>query len=278
MSAEIRRHGFTRRNFLFYSCTASFGLLASPVWSRKIWASSETDYYSLNAQKFMTAFEESVNAARTYLAMKYGNDAAHSICMDAAEEFKVLLPALPFIGGDAHPGTKWIVLSGQWLAFYRSMDKKGYQVRETARMMYDLYSENLKRIPADEMRKKGEMRFSEKYIEALRKRSESRTRFNELDWTNVFVPGDGVSFDYGYDYLSCPCAEYFIQQGARQLAPYFCLIDFPEHRLMGTGLMRSKTLAQGDKICDFRFKKGREVLQDWATEVPRIESVSKPRT
>ncbi len=40
---------------------------------------------------------------------------------------------------------------------------------------------------------------------------------------------------------------------------------------MATGLVRTKTLAMGDGVCDFRFKKGRTITQDWASEVPRIK-------
>lgn len=87
-------------------------------------------------------------------------------------------------------------------------------------------------------------------------------------------PGNGSDFDYGYDYLHCPCCEYFKSHEAADLAVYFCLLDFPEHKLMGTGLTRTKTPAQGDDLCDFRFKKGRPLRQDWSTEVPKIKSAS----
>ena len=40
---------------------------------------------------------------------------------------------------------------------------------------------------------------------------------------------------------------------------------------MGTGLRRQGTLAQGDALCDFRYKKGRAVVQDWQSEVPRFQ-------
>lgn len=32
--------------------------------------------------------------------------------------------------------------------------------------------------------------------------------------------------------------------------------------------------AQGDDLCDIRFKKGRPVRQDWSTEVPKFRSAS----
>ena len=61
-----------------------------------------------------------------------------------------------------------------------------------------------------------------------------------------------------------------LSQGAAEVAPYFCLNDFILSRAEGTGLSRAHTLAQGHDRCDFRYKKGREVTQDWDTETPKF--------
>ena len=51
----------------------------------------------------------------------------------------------------------------------------------------------------------------------------------------------------------------------------FCLLDFPEARQLNSGFFRTKTLAQGDDFCNFRYKKGKEVVQTWETEVEKIQ-------
>ena len=85
-----------------------------------------------------------------------------------------------------------------------------------------------------------------------------------------FLPGDGKTFDAGYDYTECGAVKYFKAQGVAEVAPYFCLNDFLASRAQGTGLVRKGTLAQGDPLCDFRYKRDRPVTQDWDTEVPRF--------
>ena len=90
-------------------------------------------------------------------------------------------------------------------------------------------------------------------------------------WVFSYVEGDGEEFDYGMDFHQCGVLLYFKSQGAEELAPYICLADWIESKLAGTGLMRTKTLAMGDGVCDFRFKKGRRVTQDWTTEAPKIK-------
>ena len=103
----------------------------------------------------------------------------------------------------------------------------------------------------------------------------SQKRLIPGDWVVKFVPGDGKTFDVGYDYTSCGAFNYFKAQGAAEVAPYFCLNDFLASRAQGTGLSRQHTLAQGDSVCDFRYKRDRPVTQDWDTEVPRF-AVKKP--
>jgi len=179
------------------------------------------------------------------------------------------LPDLPYIGGDKHPGTKWILLSGHWVAFLRPMRDKGYSTQSAAQMMYDLYVDYLDTLPKEKMLKIGQYMFTQEYMDIMKNWAQ-KSKGQRVDWVADFVPGDGKSFDYGIDYHYCPCLNFFKSQGAADIASYFCLVDFPEHKLMGTGLVRTKTLAQGDKICNFMYKKDRAVTQDWSTEISKL--------
>jgi hypothetical protein len=46
------------------------------------------------------------------------------------------------------------------------------------------------------------------------------------------------------------------EQGADEIAPYLCALDQISSEKLGWGLIRTSTLAEGGKVCDFRFKKG----------------------
>jgi L-2-amino-thiazoline-4-carboxylic acid hydrolase len=97
-----------------------------------------------------------------------------------------------------------------------------------------------------------------------------QTRRNLPGWVVSYVDGEGKDFDYGIDYHQCEAVLYFKKQNAADLAPYFCLVDWPTNKLMKTGLVRTKTLAMDYKVCDFRFKKDRPVTQGWSTETAKI--------
>jgi len=230
------------------------------------------DYYNSNRKKYISSFNATIDKAMACISSKFNPDIARDICKDAKDEFQKLIPGLPFVGGDDNPNTRYVLLAGEWLSFYKPMKAKGYSVSEIARMMYDLYIESLNTIPKTELEKLCEMKFDEEMINALKYWSERKVDPPMENWFVKFIPGDGEDFDYGYDATYCPCLEYFKAQNAEEIAPYFCLLDFPESKLTGTGLERMKTLAQGDNLCDFRFKKGRSVKQDWSTEVPKLKT------
>jgi len=52
--------------------------------------------------------------------------------------------------------------------------------------------------------------------------------------------------------------KFFHCQGADELVPYMCRLDYAMSKAMGMGLVRTTTLAEGGEKCDFRFKRGRE--------------------
>lgn len=58
------------------------------------------------------------------------------------------------------------------------------------------------------------------------------------------------------DYLECATCKFLQQQGAPELGPYLCVADVLYSEMLGWGLIRTRTLAEGADKCDFRFKKG----------------------
>jgi hypothetical protein len=90
------------------------------------------------------------------------------------------------------------------------------------------------------------------------------------NYVAVAVEGDGEAFDFGYDYTECAIIKILRKMGYLELAPYTCFHEYPLSRLDGRGLSRTKTLAWGDDVCDFRFKKGRSCTQFWDGEIDMV--------
>ena len=73
------------------------------------------------------------------------------------------------------------------------------------------------------------------------------------------VEGDGHDFEFGVDYTECGIVKYLAREGAPELAPYLCWLDYPQFAAMRLRLDRTETLAQGGQRCDFRVSRGQPV-------------------
>ena len=103
----------SRRHFLICGGMSASWLLLGPAGGiHGLRASTGRDYYVSEKDKLMSDFEKTLESAESYLKTEHGERMAKKICQNARNEFIRLLPNLPYIGGDRHPGTKWVVLSG----------------------------------------------------------------------------------------------------------------------------------------------------------------------
>lgn len=232
---------------------------------------SRQNYYLKNMDRFVGEFRELNEDVRNYLGHKDGKAFADEITSKAMRRFEELLPEMPDIGGERNLRLENLMAAAWYLAIYEPLKARGRTSEQFGRMMYDLAEFDFTRIPQEQSLITGAKIFSKEKIARLQGWIEStQVRQYPANWVATFVNGDGQNFDFGYDYSECAIVKYTQAQGVPEIAPYLCLYDFPASRAYGTGLTRTKTLANGDDKCDFRFKKGRNVTQSWSTEIEII--------
>lgn len=83
---------------------------------------------------------------------------------------------------------------------------------------------------------------------------ETHERRYKNDWVVSFIEGNG-DYVFGFDYHECGVCKLCADEGCFELAKYMCRLDSLMVELMGTRLERTKTLAEGGELCDFRFKR-----------------------
>ena len=94
-----------------------------------------------------------------------------------------------------------------------------------------------------------------KRIPARRQWSEdSHKRKYENDWVVDILPGND-EYDLGYDYLECGTCKLCYDEGCPELAQYLCRMDFVIADIMNMKLVRTGTIAEGAKYCDFRYSR-----------------------
>jgi hypothetical protein len=218
------------------------------------------EYYLSRKSEIMTQFDTHAKAWRPFLAACYGDEFANAVLRDAREQYEALIPEIPYIGGDENPMTRHLVRSTTSLVLYKVMKALGKTAEEVGKVVYDAVVKVVSQFPPRP--------FKELSAECIAKEKEqarkSQERYYPEDWVWEFVEGDGMEFDYGYDFLECGTQKFYHAQDANEFLPFYCYLDFVTHRrATGWGFARSMTLAEGHEKCDFRWKKGGETRKGW---------------
>ena len=214
------------------------------------------DFYTNQTTKLLRNFDRMIRKVKGPITDRYGNERSAEMVALVREEYRRLIPALPYVGGE-QPFTQFVISSGWFLAFFRVMQANREQVRDTGELAYMLSQTYLERVPGFAGRLLGYMSFSPGYLTKLRRRAEeSQKHLYPRGYVYSYVEGDGVNFDYGVDYHQCTTWTLFQEQGAAKLTPYLCACDYLYSERLGWGLTRTTTLGEGGEVCDFRFKRG----------------------
>lgn len=219
-----------------------------------------TDYYVSRKPEILRGFDEALERWKPVLVQRYGEGFADAVLQEAREHLEALIPKISYIGGDENHLTGSLIGSAGCLALYRAMKARGRPAAETGKVLYDAVkaSDPPPPIPPSERLSREEL------MERRRERAkQSQERRYEWDWVYQFVEGDGTTFDYGYDFFECATRKFYRAQGAEGFLPFYCFLDFPKCELVGLGLSRTMTLAEGGEKCDFRFKEGGKAQQEW---------------
>ena len=104
---------------------------------------------------------------------------------------------------------------------------------------------------------KGREFFTEKNIQT-RNRFQSDPEFNSYpeNWKYTFTYDLSVP-ECTITYTRCAICEMARRERCFHLMKYLCTTDFAQQDLMGNTLIRTKTIGNGDEICDFHIVGGK---------------------
>lgn len=217
------------------------------------------------------AFDEVVEGAIQFWTPQVGAQAAQRMAAEARAAFATLAGSLPDVGAGHSPDAPYIPVAAWFVALYQPMKAAGMSAEDVGRIVYELYRYQLSHQDPASLHAEGEQLFATRAAFA-RWAASTLKREYPANWVAHYVPGDGETFDFGYDYTECGVVKYLHAHGVPELAAFVCLNDFSKSAAQGTGLRRDQTLAQGDARCNFRYKKGRPVTQGWETEIALIRA------
>ena len=204
----------------------------------------------------LKAFDRSVGRVKRMLVSRFGEGQANALIRESHQEYEALIPQIPYIG-DKNPLLIFLLPTSRYLAVYQVLQRQGWAVEDAGRLIYEMSEAEFEAIPGLVRRVIGYLWFSRWFLGRLKSRAiESRERKYPGGYVFSYVEGNDQGFDYGVDYTECASCKFLGVQDALELAPYVCAVDKAASEMMGWGLSRTMTLAEGREKCDFRFKKG----------------------
>lgn len=187
----------------------------------------------------------------------FDSDEVELLKRNVLEEYEKLLPQVPYIGKMRdNPFLIFYIFTVMSLSFYRVLKKKDWEVEKIGQVIYEI-ADNYYGSMNPITRKFMKWYMGSLIMQKRFRHAEERQKINQNSWNYKarFVPGDGRNLLFGYDYTECGGLKFLKAQNAEEIAPYLCLCDYAMSRAFKIGFKRSKNLALGADVCDFRFFK-----------------------
>jgi hypothetical protein len=231
--------------------------------------------YLSQKPRLLKDFDKSVVQSKQMLISRFGQEQGNALIRESHQEYETLIPQILYIG-DKNPFLIFLLPTSRYLAIYRVLQRQGWTVDDIGQLIYEMNKAELKAIPGIVRYVIGYLWFTQWFLARLKKRAaESQERKYAGGYVLTYVEGKEQDFDYGIDYTECASCKFLGAQNALELAPYMCAIDKTVSEMMGWGLSRTMTLAEGFEKCDFRFKKGgktRVAMSESIKQVDRQET------
>ncbi len=216
----------------------------------------QNNYYISNKKKHLNKLNKIVLRIHPQLEKKYGLETSKQIHQQILSEFETLLPKIPYIGGKKNKLSIFLLQSAWALSFYRVIQFHGGTVDDAGELLQCAAEAMFNAVPVFIRHLYGTLLTSKwQHKKMAQAALETQKKQYSQNWVMEFIPGDGQSFDFGYDYTECGIVKFLKAQDATELIPYLCETDFAALRAMGLKLERTETIASGCQRCNFRISK-----------------------
>lgn len=212
--------------------------------------------YLYRKNQLIRTFDRQLARVKPSVSSWLGEEQANRFMREARQEYETLIPHIPYIGESSLALIFFFPVT-RYLAVYRALQRQDRRLEDAGRLIFLIATEEARAIPYIGRRLMEALWFSRWFRNLAEKRAiKSLRRIYPASFVLNYVEGDGQEFDYGVDYIECANCKFLQAENAFEIAPYVCATDKPISELMGWGLYRTTTIADGSPICKFRFKKG----------------------
>jgi len=229
-------------------------------------------YYKERQIKIIKEISPLLESIKDDLVLEVGEDEATRLFEKFYRMWDSIISEIPYIGGDRNIFTRNLDHTVPGIAMWKVLKAEGWPIEKFAPIYLKGVHNYIKRKYSG--LKRLMIRLLMKYIVnkwTIKKLINKQKKLSEKYPENFiieYVECDRKNYDYGYNISKCTIVEFGKSQDAEEILPYICLIDWYKAYYSKSGLIRSKTLSEGCKYCDYRFKKGSPSRNLQKTKIP----------
>jgi hypothetical protein len=204
------------------------------------------------------------------LVQTLGPVEAQNVQGELDSELKKLLAMMPDPGWRA-PQMRAFGLGGAiYLALYLVLARRGQTADQVWHICEQATRTRFSSVSWFQRKTMGWLLFSPLWKQMTKSIATKSAQAAVGGWVLDYVPPDPGSSDYGVTYHRCAIRDLAHAVGAEAFAPFICQSDAVMSELLGWGLRRTGTIAQGQSQCDFRFRKGQPTDVRSVTRLPVV--------
>jgi hypothetical protein len=193
-------------------------------------------------KRMVAKFDRTLKRSAGLIGDRFGEIPASVMREEILDEYRRLIPEVPYIGGRSNMFSRTLMGTPQALATHRVVVRHGGTALDTGEFLHRFMRTRLERIPRVLRQLMGRYRFSRVKIRQYERTArQSQKRHYPGDWVLETVDADG----------------------ADELTPYICDLDLLLAEELGYGLERKRTLSWGCDRCDFRLTKTGVTSAPW---------------
>lgn len=187
-----------------------------------------------------------------FLKSTLGKERAVKIIKRSGREYCSMIQRRPDIGGEENMNYDAMLVGATLFSVYKASE---------GAVTEDVFDKMVDNIVHWKMLLKAYAKNDEFSDETLKKREKDALRSqnadNKCDWNYTFeIINDD---EHAFIYSRCGICELAKRENCFNLVKYICKMDFVTYGCMGAELTRTKTIADGDSICDFHLKRKAEL-------------------
>lgn len=177
-----------------------------------------------------------------------------------------MLERFPYIGGDKVSGTNNLVGAYMFIALGELMTRNGIKLETWGYLTTLAYRRYFNKIPKFITKLGPQLLKHPKFVLKMLKKKDQQNASNVQINPGSFetkVISDDPNYDVVYLNLVCPLSNFAKTYGYEKYMPYICNLDYVTFKIFNLPFYRTKTCFKGDEYCDFKFKLGAKINDDW---------------